>query len=418
MNFSGKTIAIGICGGIAAYKACDLIRELYRQGAERVIPLMTQSAEAFITPLTLQSLSQEKVLRWDASIDEAGIPVHITLAQQADALLILPATVNTIAKLAHGLADDLLSTTFMTFTDKPVVLAPAMNTRMWRHPIFQENLQKLDNLPNLHVIDPSAGLLACGETGEGHLASQDLILQALYRALHPQAGLYQNCRALVTAGGTAEPIDPVRAITNQSSGKMGLALADELWAMGASVTLLSSRPVDRPYPVLSFTTASELGLLLDQHFPDCDLLMMAAAVSDFKVANPASQKIKKDVGLNFEMALNEDLLAQVSEHKQPHQMVVGFAAESEHLLKNAITKLAKKHLDAIVANDISRSDIGFQSDENEVTILMADGFKKHLPRASKADIARQILCVLRPVAIDHQFPGSQSRQHLFSEVAG
>ena len=397
MNFADKTIALGITGGIAAYKACDLIRELYRRGASRVICILTPSARAFVTPLTLQALSRQPVYDSELSVDASGVPIHIVLAQQADALLILPATADSIARLANGFADNLVTTTAITFTGKPVLIAPAMNTRMWQHPLTRENLQKLRNLPNYTVIEPSSGHLACGETGEGHLAEQETILQALYRAVHPHAGLYQGVKALVTAGGTAEPIDPVRCISNRSSGKMGLALADELWAMGADVSLITTKPAcHRLYPVVLVQTAQQMRQAILERFAESQLTLMSAAVSDYAVGNASAHKIKREQNdsLSLELTPNPDILAELGNRKQPGQMLVGFAAESQDLLQNAARKLQRKNLDAIIANDISRNDIGFEADLNEVTLLFSDDGQQTFPRASKAEIARQILVAL------------------------
>jgi phosphopantothenoylcysteine decarboxylase/phosphopantothenate--cysteine ligase len=402
MDFSGKTIAIGITGGIAAYKACDLIRELYRRGAARVICVMTDAAQAFITPLTLQALSRQPVYTSALSVEPSGVPIHIVLAQQADALLILPATADMMAKLAHGFADDLVSTTAITFTDKPVLVAPAMNTRMWNHPLTHENVHTLRKRAGYVVIEPCAGHLACGETGDGHLADMETILQQLYKAVHPNAGLYQGMSAIVTAGGTNEPIDPVRVISNRSSGKMGLALADELFAMGADVTLITTRPpASRPYTMIPVQSALEMQETLQTRFAQTDLLLMAAAVADYSVANPSTCKIKREHQAEMALGLvrNPDILAELGPQKQPTQWVVGFAAESENLLQQAQEKMRRKHLDAIVANDISRSDIGFESDQNEVTLLFSDDrfpntASVSLPRATKGEIARQILCLL------------------------
>jgi phosphopantothenoylcysteine decarboxylase/phosphopantothenate--cysteine ligase len=397
MDFSGKTIALGVTGGIAAYRACDLIRELFRRGAQRVPCLMTPSAQAFLTPLTLEALSREPVYTSELSVDAAGIPRHIALAQQADALLIMPATADSLARLAQGRADDPVTTTAITFTDKPVLLAPAMNTRMWRHPLTRANLDILRTTAGYTVVPPCAGHLACGETGDGHLADMEAILRDLYRALHPQAGLYRGVRAMVSAGGTAEAIDPVRLLTNRSSGGMGLALADELHAMGAAVRLVTTRPpASRPYAVLPVTTAAEMRATLEAHFEDTDLLLMAAAVADYTPAAPSSHKLKREhlPELRLELVRNPDILAGLAARKQAHQCVVGFAAESDDLHAHAAEKRIRKNLDAIVANDISRSDIGFDAPDNEVLVLFRDGSAVPLPRAPKPDIARQLLALL------------------------
>jgi phosphopantothenoylcysteine decarboxylase/phosphopantothenate--cysteine ligase len=355
---------------------------------------MTPTAESFISPLTLQALSRNPVYTSELAVDPTGIPIHIALAQQADALLILPATVDTIAKLAHGLADNLVTTTAITFTGKPVLVAPAMNTRMWDHPLTQENLQKLRSLPNYAVVEPVAGHLACGETGEGHLAEQETILQAIYRAVHPNAGRYRDIRAIITAGGTSEPIDPVRVISNRSSGKMGLALADELSAMGAEVTLITTRPPHaRTYTVVPVQTAWEMREAVQERFQQTDLLLMAAAVSDYRVEHPSSSKIKKESlpEPTLKMISNPDILAELGQQKRPGQLLIGFAAESSDLIHNASEKMRRKNLDAIVANDISRNDIGFETDENEVTLLMPEHLPHILPRDRKDRIARQLL---------------------------
>ncbi len=398
MDFKGKTIALGVSGGIAAYKACDLIRELYRQQTEQVVCLMTPAAEAFITPLTLNALSRQPVYTSELSVDAHGVPIHVRMAQQADALLIMPATADIIAKLAHGQANDLLTTTAITFTGKPVVLVPAMNTRMWEHPLTRENLDKLRGLPHVSVVAPCSGSLACGETGDGHIADTESILQALYKAVHPQQDIFAGVRAVVTAGGTDEPIDPVRVISNRSSGKMGLALADELCAMGADVTLITTRPpAPRPYQIVAVRTAGEIKQALDERFDRTDLLLMAAAISDFAVEDPASQKIKKDQlkgEPRINLVTNPDILAELGQRKRPGQVLVGFAAESQDLLANAVEKLRKKNLDAIVANDISRAEIGFGADENEVTLLFPGEEPCPIARAHKSEIARQLLLKL------------------------
>ncbi|MBX2860472.1 MAG: bifunctional phosphopantothenoylcysteine decarboxylase/phosphopantothenate--cysteine ligase CoaBC [Vampirovibrio sp.] len=402
MRFDNKTIVIGICGGIAAYKVCDLIRELYRKGAERVIPILTPNATQFVTPLTLQSLSRQAVYTDGLAVTEDGTPVHIAMAQQADALLILPATANTLAKLAGGLADELVTTTFMTFTGKPVVIAPAMNTRMWDHPLTQQHCRTLKSLENVSFVDPTAGDLACGETGAGHLADMDSILIGLYQQLHPQKGLLQGIKATITAGGTKEPLDPVRLLTNQSSGKMGIALADELYAMGAQVNLVTTvtnyqdKPLSRPYTVHPVSRVREMADCLDTLFEETDLLIMAAAVSDFQPEAIATEKIKKVPGqpLHLTLTPTQDILAGLGQRKQPHQTIIGFAAETQDLLNNAEAKLKEKHADAIVANDISQPDIGMNAPDNEVTILFANEPPVRLGKAPKEMIARQILITL------------------------
>lgn len=417
MNFRDKTIAIGVCGGIAAYRVCDLIRELYRQGAKRVVCLMSDNAAEFITPLTLSALTRQPVYQDPLAVDERGIPVHIAIAQQADALLILPATCNILAKLAGGLADDLISTTAVTFTGKPIIVTPAMNSRMWHHPITQHNLNVLKALPNLTLIEPIAGYLACGETGEGHLASQEIILMALYRQVHSKAGLLKGKHVLVTAGGTQEPIDPVRIITNRSSGKMGIALADESYAMGAHVTLIATTSalsqlhaleggIRKPYTIIPVQSTADMLQAVDSRFDQSDMLIMSAAISDFTVSQPSPQKLKRipNQSITLELSPTADILEAASQRKR-NQIIIGFAAESQEFSENAKNKLRRKKLDVIVLNDISRSDIGFDTDENEVTLYFRSGEEVHLPKASKSEIASDILqsviqhCLNRPVEI-------------------
>jgi phosphopantothenoylcysteine decarboxylase / phosphopantothenate---cysteine ligase len=416
MDFSGKTIALAIAGGIAAYRACDLIRELFRQGVKKILPIMTPSAVQFIAPKTIEALARHPVFL-DPMATELlnpeyfGVPLHIRMAQEADALVILPATADIIGKLAHGLADDPVTTTAITFTDKPILIVPAMNTRMWQNPLVTKNLATLEQYQNIRIVSPVSGLLACGETGGGHLASQEAVLRALYQALHPYKNLLKGQHAIITAGGTREPIDPVRVITNRSSGKMGLALADEWAAMGGAVTLITAQetpPVRENYPVIQVTTSQNMAEALEEAIR-IDLLpaesssmefltwvIMAAAVSDFKVKTPALKKLKREstATLTLELTATQDLLAEQAAKKTPRQRFIGFAAESEQLHEHAMEKLARKNLDAIVANDISRSDIGFESDENEVTVFFREGDACFLPRAPKSTLAKELLHVL------------------------
>jgi len=274
------------------------------------------------------------------------------------------------------------------------LIAPAMNTRMWDHPLTRQNLRTLQALPNYTIIEPSSGKLACGETGDGHLADPETILQALYRAIHPHAGLFNGIRAIVTAGGTSEPIDPVRVISNRSSGKMGLALADELAAMGASVTLITTRPPEgRLYTVIPAKTAEDIRDAIDARFEATDLLLMSAAIADYKPVQPAAHKIKREQQTNttLELTANPDILAELGKRKRSGQWLVGFAAESQDLLKNAAEKFQRKNLDAIAANDISRSDIGFEADQNEMSLLFAQGETVHVPIDRKDRVAQRLL---------------------------
>jgi phosphopantothenoylcysteine decarboxylase/phosphopantothenate--cysteine ligase len=327
-------------------------------------------------------------------VDETGQPVHVALAQQADILVIIPATTNIIAKMAHGIADDLVTTTAMTFTNQPILIVPAMNTRMWKHPMTQKNLEILQSLDNVSIVPPSNGTLACGEIGEGHIAEQEMVLHHIYKLIHPQVQLFKGLHCLVTAGGTQEPIDPVRVLTNRSSGKMGIALADELFGMGAEVTLISTNnQLQRPYPIVYVERAEEMRIAVENRFSGTDILIMAAAVSDYYLKKPAKEKIrrteKEDLSLN--LIASQDILGKLGQQKKNNQLLIGFAAESQHLFQSAREKLERKNLDMIVANDISRSDIGFNSDFNEVTLLFRDKEQFVIPRAPKDQVAQEVL---------------------------
>ncbi|MBY0449870.1 MAG: bifunctional phosphopantothenoylcysteine decarboxylase/phosphopantothenate--cysteine ligase CoaBC [Cyanobacteria bacterium] len=429
MDFSGKTIAIGVCGGIAAYRVCDLIRECYRRGATRVIPLMSKGAEAFITPLTLEALSRETVIRSSAeylgdlpSLDSqleqqlmdglspSGTPMHIQLAQDADVLVVIPATANMLAKLAYGLADDAVSTTAITWTAKPMLVVPAMNTRMWEHPATQVNIKTLTERSDVSVLLPSSGLLACGEVGDGHLPTQEQILQAIYRAVHPDAQILKGVRALVTAGGTQEMLDPVRVLTNRSSGKMGLAFARELDAMGALVTLIATEALKdklsgEASPGFSIhwcASALEMSDVVNLYFEETDWLVMAAAVSDFTLENPSAQKHKREhkqesgkSSWEVSFTATEDILKGVAAKKRPGQFILGFAAETEpDAIALAEEKCRRKGVDALALNDVSRSDIGFEASDNEMTLVFPSAERIHFPKASKDSIARQIILAL------------------------
>ncbi len=396
-RLQGQRIAVGLSGGIAAYRACDLIRGLYREGAEQVVALMTPGAGQFITPLTLESLTRQPVYRDAFENTSEGIPVHIALAQAMDALVIVPATANTLAKLAHGMSDNMVTTTALTFTGKPVVLAPAMNTRMWDNPLMKRNLAILTELDHMTMIQPDAGELACGEIGEGKLADTETLLFGIYCATHPNRGLYQGKKILVSAGGTREPLDAVRYLSNRGSGKMGIALADELYAMGAEVMLVhTGGPLNRPYGVFSVESADNMFGMIDSLFPEMDGLIMAAAVSDFRPAPDSpftgSGKVKKQDQLALELIKTVDILETMGRQKQPRQFLIGFAAEHGPAgMASATEKLRRKNLDMLVFNDIAAPGIGFGSDENAVTLLFPDRSAQAVDRAEKWQIARRIL---------------------------
>lgn len=383
---SGKNILIGITGGIAAYKICELIRMFKRHNAN-VRVVCTKNALNFVTKLTLQNLSQNEVGVEEFEL-EKYIPEHISYADEADIMIIAPATANTISKIATGICDNLLTSIACAFR-KPVIITPAMNCNMWENPIIQENLQKLSNL-GYKILDPESGFLACGYEGKGRLCELNKIFDETKNIL-----LEKNINAknyLITAGGTIEDIDPVRYISNYSSGKMGIAIADEAYSQGNNVTLVTTVDIKRPYEIIKVKSAQEMKLAIENKFETSDIVIMAAAVADYRVKNKSDQKIKKnnDDEITLTLVKNPDILKEICT-KKTHQKIIGFCAESENLINNAKEKIQKKGCDYLVANDISRKDIGFSSDYNEVTVLKKNGQMKKLERASKKDIAKQIL---------------------------
>lgn len=384
----GKHILLGVSGGIAAYKAPLLVRQLKSLGAD-VRVVMTRAAKEFTTTTTLQALSGHPVRI--ETFDEAHEQAmgHIELARWADYLLIAPATANIIAKLAMGLADDLLSTLALA-TQAPLMLAPAMNTHMWAHPSVQANIALLKQR-QAHILPTAYGEQACGDIGYGRMWEPEHIVDALMTLAAPKP--WAGVRVLISAGPTHEPIDPVRYIGNRSSGLMGYALAQVAKAWGAEVTLVSG-PTHQPVPAgvncVPVTTAQEMMLAVMDHIQGQDLFISAAAVGDYRVSTPASQKIKKhNEPLTLTLIENEDILAKVS--ALPHRPVcVGFAAESEHVLEYARAKLAHKRCDMICANDIAQPGIGFEAADNAVTLITATDTRV-LAKQSKQDCAKQIL---------------------------
>jgi phosphopantothenoylcysteine decarboxylase/phosphopantothenate--cysteine ligase len=382
-----KTIVLGITGGIAAYKAADIASKLTQAGA-RVETVMTEAATRFITPLTLRNLTGRPVVTDMFELASEHNEEHIALAEAADAVLIAPATANTIARLAVGIADNMLGTVVLA-TGAPVVFAPAMNDVMYRNPITQLNIADLRNR-GFHLIEPAYGRLASGKMGEGRLPDTQVILDALEKVL-TRAGDLSGRRIVVTAGGTREPIDAVRHIGNRSSGKMGYAIAEAARNRGAEVTLITA-PVALPRPegmsIIDITTVAQLREAVMGSVTGAHALVMAAAVSDFRVAKPAAGKIKKEGGgLVLELVENEDFLPEL-----PDNLVkVGFAAESDDILENARKKLAAKRLDFIVANDVTAPDSGFDVDTNRVTLVSKDGAAEELPLLSKREVAEKIL---------------------------
>lgn len=390
---ASKTIVLGISGGIAAYKACDLVSQLRKAGAD-VHVVMTRNAAQFITPLTLQTLTRNPVHVEQFGAYEEWRPEHIDLAHRADLVLIAPATADVIAKLACGICDDLL-TTIALATSAQVTVAPAMNPRMLEHPATEHNLSVLKNRFRYEVIAPDFGEVACGDVGAGKMASIEAIMAAVGQRFLTHRSLFGK-QILVTAGGTREPIDPVRFVGNRSSGKMGIAMADAAYGRGADVMLISTVEVDRNYPVMLVETACEMQESVEAEFDNCEALVMTAAVADYRPIAVSEQKIKKTESddLVLELTKNPDILDLLGRVKRKDQIIIGFAAESEALLTHATEKLARKNLDVIIANDITVPDIGFGSDENAVIILSADGGRENLPRMPKRAIAEHLCDLL------------------------
>ena len=393
---SGKTILLGITGGIAAYKICELIR-MYKRANANVLVVCTPNALNFVTKLTLQNLSGNEVAVEEFSVKDYR-PEHISYADSADIMVIAPVTANTISKIAQGICDNLLTSIACAFT-KPVIIAPAMNCNMWGNPIFQENLKKL----HYEILEPESGYLACGYEGKGRLCSLEKIFDKTVELLTYKP--LNGKKIVITSGGTIEDIDPVRYISNYSSGKMGLALADTAKNLGAEVTLITTKDVERKYNVVKVKSAFDMKEAVEKEFEDSDCIIMAAAVADYRVKEVASQKMKKTDADEISLTLvkNPDILKGLcekklelnsSDNKAKNPLIVGFCAESENLLDNAKEKINKKGCDYLIANDISRKDIGFSSDYNEVTILDREGNMQKLERADKMTIAKQIFKVI------------------------
>ncbi len=383
--FSGKEVILGVTGGIAAYKACEIVRELRKESAE-VHVILTASGAQFLTPLTLQTLSKNPVATDLFNLISESEIGHISLAQRAHLLLIAPATANIIGKIRGGIADDMLSTV-VTATAAPVLVAPSMNSQMYASAAVRENIEVLRGR-GFHFVEPDEGELACGTVGPGRLAEVGKILE-MARILLSEKPLAGR-KVVVSAGPTVEPLDPVRFLSNRASGKMGYAMARAARRLGASVTLVSG-PTALPDPYFVDTvrvrTCEEMLAAVKRGAQGADVVVMCAAVADFRPAEPSPRKIKKD-GFEYRLALSPtfDILETLGKEKG-NRILVGFAAETEDLEKNAREKMKRKNLDAIVANDVSRTDIGFESDNNEVRIHFPDGEVIDLPLASKDGIA-------------------------------
>jgi phosphopantothenoylcysteine decarboxylase/phosphopantothenate--cysteine ligase len=388
MVLAGKKILVGITGGIAAYKTCELIRLFIKAGAE-VKAVMTPAAKEFVTETTIRTLTRNQVYVEQFQV-ENWQPEHISLADSSDLFVIAPASANTIGKIANGICDNLLTSLISAFK-KPVILAPAMNCNMWENQFVQKNIATLGNA-GFYIIPPESGELACGYEGTGRMTSVQNIFDFAVKILKEESFL-EGKKIVITAGGTKEPIDPVRYIGNRSSGKMGIAIADAAYRYGAKVTLISTVWTEKPYKIVKAETADEMLKATEQEFADSDALIMTAAVADFRPETTLKQKIKKEnsESLTVKLVKNPDILKEVSKIKKPGQTVIGFCAESENLINNAQEKLQAKNLDFIVANDISNFEIGFNSDYNAVTIIDKSGNKSEISKTEKNKLAEILL---------------------------
>lgn len=402
-----KKILLGITGGIAAYKAAEIVRSLQKKDCS-VTVVMTENAKQFITPLTFESLTEKQVY---SDLFDPHAPTamkHIELSRNTDLLLIAPATANIIGKAANGVADDLLSCLLLTFI-KPVLIAPAMNVYMYLNPVVQENITRLKKR-GVKIIGPEKGELACGDEGLGRLAETESIVDAVLTELNTSEKL-KNKKVLVTAGPTREPMDPVRFISNPSSGKMGFALAAEALRRGAEVTLISGPTEQEPLPGIKFIPVITVGEMREEVFKylsNVDIVIMAAAVGDYQPVQYSKQKLKKDKELLvLEFKKTVDILAEIG-RKKGNKVLIGFAAETEKIIENAQKKLKEKNLDLIVANEIGIKESGFQSDFNKTVILTKDGKQEELPLMSKTNLASRILDIINPYCI----PSSIARKRV------
>jgi phosphopantothenoylcysteine decarboxylase/phosphopantothenate--cysteine ligase len=391
-------VALGVCGGIAAYKAAEIVRLLQDRGI-RVQVIMTDSAQEFVRPLTFAALSGEKVITGMFNRDAGAEPnidsaiEHIAVAQSIDALVVAPATADLLAKFAQGVANDFLTTLYLA-TTAPVVVAPAMNVNMWEHPATQQNLATLRKR-GVQIVEPGSGYLACGMTGPGRLAENEAVVAAALEALGASQDLSGET-VLITAGPTREKIDPVRYLTNRSSGRMGYALAEAALRRGARVLLVSGPTSLKPPAAAEVVGVESATQMLDavlRLLPESSIVIKTAAVADYTIANPAEQKLKRGGHMTLDLTPAPDILAEISRHKKS-QLIIGFAAETENVIDNARKKLQSKSLDAIVVNDVSREGVGFDSDRNAVTIITASG-SIPVPETSKWEVAQRVLdCVV------------------------
>ena len=388
--FTNRTIVLGVTGSIAAYKIASLASMLVKQHAS-VHVIMTQNATNFINPITFETLTGHKCLVDTFDRNFEFQVEHVSLAKQADLMLIAPASANVIGKMAHGIADDMLTTTVLA-CKAPVYVSPAMNTNMYENPIVQDNLRTLEKY-GMKVIDPASGYLACGDTGAGKMPEPQTLFAYIEAELAHKKDL-SGKRVLVTAGATQEALDPVRYLTNHSTGKMGYALAKAAMVRGAQVTLVSGQTNLEPplfvdlVPVIS---AQDMYEAVESRFDETDVLIMAAAVADYRPKEYVDQKIKKKTGDNvLELARTTDIIGTLSARKKPGQFLCGFSMETEHMLENSKKKLQQKHLDMIVANNLRTEGAGFGKDTNVVTLIREDG-QMELPKLSKLEVSHRIL---------------------------
>ncbi|MGP1562462.1 bifunctional phosphopantothenoylcysteine decarboxylase/phosphopantothenate--cysteine ligase CoaBC [Filifactor alocis] len=388
----GKNIVVGVSGGIAAYKACDVVSKLKKQGFE-IDVIMTKNAQEFVSPLTFQTLSNQTVVTDMFETPSDWNVEHIELAKKADVFVIVPATANIIGKIANGIADDMLTTTIMA-TEAKKVIVPAMNTKMYHNPFVQENILKLKK-HGYYFIEPVSGLLACGDTGKGKMEDSTVIVEELCLIAN-QTKEMAGCKVTVTAGATTEDIDPVRYLTNRSTGKMGYAIAEQAILKGATVVLISGKTNLKPPRGLSkfieARSAEEMYQEVKREFFDTDILIKAAAVADFTPNVVAKNKIKKqDENLVIDLKRTKDIAFEMGQLKKSNQVMVGFAAETESVLEHAVQKLKKKNLDFIVSNDLTKSGAGFGTDTNIVNFLFPDGEIEKYDLMQKKEVADRIL---------------------------
>ena len=389
-NLTGKTVLLGITGGIAAYKMANVASALRKAGAE-VHVIMTENATQFITPLTFETLTNHRCIVDTFDRNFQYDVAHVSLAKAADVILIAPATANVIAKLAHGLADDMLTTTVLA-SRAPKLVAPAMNTAMLENPVTQDNIKLLEHY-GFTVIQPAVGMLACRDVGSGKLPEPEALVDAICMEIAREKDM-QGLRVTVTAGPTREKLDPVRYLTNHSTGKMGYAIAREARLRGAEVTLISGQVALNPVPGVTMqyvTSAQDMLEAVQQALPGTDILIKAAAVADYRPANVADEKMKKGDGeLSIPLERTADILGWVSENRHPGLFVCGFSMETENMLENSRKKLEKKHLDMIAANNLKTPGAGFGVETNVVTIITPDGVRE-LPLMEKSQVAQVLL---------------------------